>query len=245
MGQRATKLGFVLETVTTILVAAVALTLLWNFYVNRRTSIGQTPNAAKAARPGPVLPETPVSIDSASLKGDQSAPVVLLEFSDFQCPFCSKFARETLPELDRQYIQSGKVLFAFMQMPIAEIHPLAAKAAESAECAAAAGAFWPMHDRLFITPPDLGPDGLAKSAAAIGLNPVDFATCMDGRMTDGVRADVVQGKALGVQGTPTFFLGARTADGRVALTRSLVGALPYSEFTTAIEESLKTKVVGR
>lgn len=113
------------------------------------TGSGAGQPAGRGGRPAPPLPAQPLSISDAVVKGSERAKVVLIAFSDFECPYCSRFAKDTLPVLDEKYVRTGRVRVAFRHLPIESIHPTAFKAAEASECAREQGRFWEMHDRLF------------------------------------------------------------------------------------------------
>ena len=204
---------------------------------------GVRPTAAAAAtarpsRPDPPLPQEPVSLEGAQLKGSRSAKVVLVEFSDFQCPYCGRFARETLPTIDRTYVDSGRVLLAFREFPLETIHKLALNAATSAECAGEQGAFWKIHDSNFADQTGLETTALRAKAKAAGLNLTRWDTCMSGTASDRVKADEHTGALLGVTGTPTFFIGQVQPDGRVKLVKRLAGAIPAQQLAASLDEAL-------
>jgi protein-disulfide isomerase len=183
-------------------------------------------------------PVEPLSLDGARLRGEPSAGVVVLEFSDFECPFCGVFARSTLPSLVARYINSGKVRFAFRHFPLQGIHPRAVAAAQAADCAAGDGKFWEMHDALFAQPSALGPDDLRGVARTLGLRPTSFDRCLEGSPSASVRNDIAEGVAVAVQSTPTFFVGIAQPDGRIQVTRRLSGALPVERFAASIDHAL-------
>jgi len=181
-----------------------------------------------------------VSVDDNPFKGDKSAKLTLIEFSDYQCPFCVRHFRETLPQLEREYINTGKVKYVFRDFPIESIHRDAFKAAEAANCAGEQGKYWQMHDRLFQNQNQLGVEELPKHAQAIGLSLSAFQQCLDsGKHAAEIRKDMEHGQRAGVNGTPTFFLGVQDSDGEnVKVLRAIVGAQPYVQFKEAIESAL-------
>lgn len=134
-------------------------------------------------RPGPrrqalEVPEKPVSVAQAALLGAPTAPAAMIVYSDFECPFCQRFAREVLPEIQRSYVETGRLAVAFEHFPLA-IHPHAMDAAASAECARKQDRFWQMHDALFGDGADLERIGLARLASAVGLDVSAFARCLE------------------------------------------------------------------
>ncbi|NQW02964.1 MAG: thioredoxin domain-containing protein [Acidobacteria bacterium] len=192
---------------------------------------------ASARPPGPppqVLPDEPVSILTAQLKGNLNAKVAVIEFSDFQCPFCASFAQATFPALESQYVATGKVLWAFKHLPLDQIHPSARRAAEAAECGGQEGKFWEMHDQLFLNPRRLEPADLSRYASTVGLNAEQFDRCIAGEASAAVMADVVEATRLRLSGTPAFFLGT-VESGRVTVTEMLSGAKSLQAFQSVID----------
>jgi len=182
------------------------------------------------------LPVKPLSLVGAATRGSAQSRVVIVEYSDFQCPYCSKFANETLPRIDAEYVQKGRVLLAFRHLPIEAIHPLALKAAEASECAGRQGKFWEMHNRLLADPKTVTLASLQEFASSIGLNSSTFDKCLAGEQTAKVRADLETAKSLGLAGTPSFFLGIRRDDGQVTVKAVLFGAQPFQRFKDEIDK---------
>ncbi len=181
-----------------------------------------------------------VSVDDNPFKGDKNAKLTLIEFSDYQCPFCARHFRETLPQLEREYINTGKVKYVFRDFPLESIHREAFKAAEAANCAGEQGKYWEMHDRLFQNQNQLGVAELPKHAQVIGLSLPAFQQCLNsGKQAAEIRKDMEDGQRAGVNGTPTFFLGVQDSDGQnVKALRMIVGAQPHAQFKEAIESAL-------
>ena len=207
--------------------------------------LGEIKQFLQAARQPPARPPAAQPIDAtlnpdeAPTKGKPDAKLVLVEFSDYQCPFCQRHFQSVLPQLDKDYIQTGKLKYVFEDFPLEELHKNAFKAAEAAHCAGDQGKYWEMHDRLFNNQQALAPENLTAYAEAIGLNRDAFQQCLDSdKYAMQVRDGLAQGQQLGIQGTPTFFLGTMTADGKVKAVRILRGALPYSAFKEAIDSLL-------
>ncbi len=201
----------------------------------------------QAARQQPARPPAAQTIDAvvpigdAPTKGKADAKLVLVEFSDYQCPFCQRHFQSVLPQLDKDYIQTGKLRYVFQDFPLESLHKNAFKAAEAAHCAGDQGKYWEMHDRLFVNQQALAPENLTAHAEAIGLNRDAFQQCLDGgKYTAQVRDSLAAGEQLGVQGTPSFFLGTMTADGKIKAVRVMRGALPYPVFKETIDSLLAT-----
>ncbi len=169
-----------------------------------------------------------VSADDDAFKGDENAPVTIIEFSDFECPFCGSFYENALPQIEEKYIKTGKVKFVYRDFPLG-FHPDAQKAAEASECARDQEKFWEMHDTIFENQEAIGVSDLKGYAVGLGMNSGAFDTCLDsGKYTSEVQKDLSDGSKAGVDGTPAFFINGRR----------VVGAQPFSVFEAAIEGAL-------
>ena len=169
-----------------------------------------------------------VSAGGNTILGNANASVTIVEFSDFECPYCGKFFTETLPLITKNYIDTGKVKLAYRDFPLS-FHPDAEKAAEAAECAGEQNKFWEMHDKLFENQNALSVDNLKQYAKDIGLDSATFNSCLDsGKTAPEVQKDLTDGQSYGVSGTPTFFINGV----------EVVGAQPYSAFDQAIKQAL-------
>ncbi|GBC77945.1 Disulfide bond formation protein D [bacterium HR08] len=214
----------------------------------REATHSTPPSAPRVAEPSPAprsVAETPSSaivleIADAPSRGAKEAPVVLVEFSDYQCPFCARHVRETMPEIEREYVRTRKVRYVFRDFPLEAIHPHAFRAAEAARCAGEQGRFWEMHDRLFAHQNALTSKDLLAHAEALGLNLRRFRRCLEERrFAERIRRDLSEGQRAGVRGTPSFFLGVPESGGKVRVLRVLRGAQPYEAFRQAVEELLR------
>jgi len=183
-------------------------------------------------------PDFTLSIENAAIKGDATAKVVLIEFSDFECPYCGRYVRESYPQIDRDYVATGKIRYVFRHFPLASIHPRAVKAAEAGECARLQEKFWPLHDRLFANQKSLERPALVEHARAAGLDVKSFETCLDGQASAAILADLKAGSRAGISGTPTFFLGLAQNDGSVHVVEKLTGAKPYAAFQSVLDRLL-------
>ena len=189
--------------------------------------------AAAAPPPSAAAPEAPeakvdVKLGDAPVKGAAAAPVTVLEFSDFQCPFCGR-VNPTLKQIEDEY--KGKVKIAFRNLPL-PFHDKAHLAAEASLAATEQGKFWPYHDKLFANQQALDRPSLEKYADDLGLNMTRFRAALDsGKYKDKVDQDAKDAGAAGASGTPTFFING---------TR-LVGAQPYEKFKSMIDDELKKK----
>jgi protein-disulfide isomerase len=166
-----------------------------------------------------------------------------IEFSDFQCPYCGRFARDVYPTLRRDFVDSGRLKYVFRHFPLETIHPFALKAAEAVECAGQQGKYWELHDHLFANQQALSQEHLLEYAKTFGLDTRAFQTCMDGQMTAFIREDLAIAQRLGISSTPTFFIAEIQSDGQVRLIRRILGAQPYQTFKTLLDQ-LVTEEVG-
>lgn len=157
--------------------------------------------------------------------GPPTAPVEIVEFSDFQCPFCSRVG-PTLKQIQQTYGERVRLVFRDLPLPN---HAQAFKAAEAAQCAHDQGKFWEYHDVLFANQSALAPEQLKGHAATLGLDTAVFAACLDeGRHAERVRQDMAEAERLGINGTPAFFINGRF----------LSGALPFESFRAVIDDEL-------
>jgi protein-disulfide isomerase len=201
-----------------------------------RQQIAERPAVAPRAAQAPAIVK--VSGGNGPSLGKPDAPVTIIEFSDYQCPFCQRFASSTLPELRRDYVDTGKVRYIFRDFPLDNIHPDARKAAEAAHCAGDQGKYWEMHDALFKNTRALKVDSLKAHARAMGLNEGEFDACLDqGKYASVVNEHFSAGSGLGVTGTPSFFIGKTTADGTIE-GLNLRGAQPTASFRRVIDQLL-------
>jgi len=208
----------------------------------------KAPNAPANNQPTDNQPTGPVkvSMDDDAVLGSASAPVTLIEFSDYECPFCKRHFTQVYPEIKRDYIDTGKVKLVFRDLIAVSGHnPLATSEAMAAQCAKDQGgdaAYFKYHDELFKRTTSNG-NGLALSqlpviATAVGLNTTQFNQCLNSeKYKDEVAKDQADGNKAGVTGTPSFFVGKSTADGVIDGT-IIVGAQPYSAFKAAIDAAL-------
>jgi protein-disulfide isomerase len=183
----------------------------------------------RAKTPAVVLlrpPQIGVIAEGSRVKGRADAPITIVEFSDFQCPFCRN-ASATVRQIAAKY--GNDVRLAFRDLPLRQLHPNAQRAAEASRCAADQGKFWEYHDVLFANQDKLDRDGLLLHARTMGLDMHAFSACLDqGKYTDAVEKDVQEAQAAGVSGTPAFFINGVL----------LKGDVPASAFQKVIEEEL-------
>lgn len=181
-------------------------------------------------------------MEGASLRGSREAKIAILEFTDFECPFCGKLAREALSPLMSRYVDAGKVLLAVRNLPLEQIHKSALGAAGAAICAGDQGQYWQMHDALFADQEHLDRASIRERQAALGLDVVKSDLCIESPATKKrIAADTDAARALGVSGTPTLLIGVLDAGGRVKVTRRVSGAKSADEVEGLISELLNQR----
>src|SRR5438093_2305151 len=173
--------------------------------------------------PGQVDPTNAVlDVTGAPVRGDKNAKYTIVEFSEFQCPFCGRHVHDTVPQLENDYIKTGKAKYVFLDFPLESIHKNAFKAAEAGNCAAEQGKFWEMHDRLFANQQALEPAQLTEHAKAVGLDATKFQQCMDSdKYAADIRKDIAEGSKLGVNGTPTTFIALSQPNSKVKILKAI------------------------
>jgi protein-disulfide isomerase len=188
------------------------------------------------ARPVPAQGTITLPLEQRT-KGSATAPVTVYEMADFQCPYCSRFFKETFGAIDSEYIRTGKVRWIFINLPIPDIHPNAIAAAEFAVCAATEGKFWPVHDMLYSLQPDWenlkNPAPFFQSKIAkLGLKSDEMNSCLQsGRGSSMVKDDVAGAQKSGVRSTPSFYI-----EGGI-----MEGAQPTAVFRHILDSVYKAK----
>lgn len=184
-----------------------------------------------------------VSMDNDPVRGDQNAPITIVEFSDFQCPFCARFQVQTLPLILEQYVDTGKVKFVYRDFPIQNSHPNAMSAAVASECAHEQNKYWEYHDMLFENQAVWNKVEIASAIAVfkefatkLDLNQDQFNSCLDsGKYIEEINNDLNDGKDYGITGTPGFFIGNE----KIGFVK-LNGAQPFEAFKSVIDSQLNT-----
>jgi protein-disulfide isomerase len=172
--------------------------------------------------------------------GRADAPVTLVEFADYQCPFCKQFHTAAYAELKKNYIDTGKVRFVSRDLPL-EFHPFALKAAEAARCAGDQNKYWELRDALYANAAPPNDDVVKKAAESLSLDEKGFRACLDSdKYKADVQKDAVEAATLQISGTPTFVL-AKSAKDKLNGVR-IVGAQSFATFQAAIDGLLKTEV---
>jgi protein-disulfide isomerase len=192
----------------------------------------QAANPQQPAAPAPGA-KVNVAVGHFPIQGNPKAKVTIVEFADFRCPFCEQFFTNTESQIIKDYVDTGKVQYAFRNF--AFLGPASITAADAAECANDQGKFWDYYNYLYKNQPSesdtsmYNTDTLTQAAVSLGMDDNIFRTCLDGKKDEAkVNADLSDGQKAGVSGTPSFFVNGI----------SLVGAEPYSAFKTIIDQEL-------
>lgn len=176
---------------------------------------------------------------NAPILGSATAPVTMVEFTDFQCPYCRQFHAEVFPEIRKQYIDTGKVRFTQHDLPL-EFHGNAVRAAEAVRCAGDQNRYWQMRDIVAANPNRLDRAGLADLARKAALNTGQFSSCLDsGKYKQAVKIEAEHALRSRIRGTPSFILGRTTPEGVEGIL--IPGALPAEEFGKLIQQFLPAK----
>lgn len=234
------KFSFTLSVPMAILIGAILITgaVLYNGFGDQGASV-VAPNETPA--PTPIKDPSILFGPGDAVLGSADAKVTIVEFSDFQCPYCRSFFIGAYPELKKNYIDTGKVKLVFRHLPLS-FHPGARPAALAAQCAGDQGKFWQMHDTIFAEQQKQEADTSAVTrtvnfeiadlntwAKSLGLTMTTFNACMDSeKYGTKVDADIAAGTSFGVSGTPTFFVNGQF----------LLGAQPFSAFKKLIDDAL-------
>ena len=169
-----------------------------------------------------------IAVDGFPSIGPDDAPIVIVEFSDFQCPYCARFHDQTLQPLLDAY--PGKIRFVYRHFPLASIHSNAFQAAEASMCAYEQGAFWPYHDEIYENQANLGTELYIQIATDLGLDLESFRSCLENEdYKNQVQTDIDFANSLGVRSTPTFFINGL----------AFIGAQPLDAFKQVIDSELK------
>ena len=202
---------------------------------------------ARAAPAKQGFKPTDMQLGDVPYQGKQDAPVTLVEFSDYQCPFCKRHANTVMPALLKSYIDTGKVRFVMREYPIANLHSRAIAASTAALCAGDQGDYWGMHDALFNDQRANTDENFQEFAVNLGLDATAFADCLgDDRYATQIKADLADGQRLGISGTPSFVLGLTDPDdpSKVNLTKFIRGAQALPAFEAAIDDLLESANSG-
>jgi protein-disulfide isomerase len=184
-------------------------------------------NEAAAKPAGPA--HARLHMEGAPMLGSKDAPVTVVEFSDYQCPFCQRFHTQVYGDLKKDFIDTGKVRFYSRDLPIDQLHPNATRAAQAARCAGDQGQFWALRDIMSSHPDALDLNSLIADASLVKINPDTFRKCVETeKYKEAVKGDLLEAMKIGADGTPSFVVGKSTPDGVDG--ELIVGAQPYAVF---------------
>ena len=176
-------------------------------------------------------------LSGVSMLGSKTAPLTIVEYTDYQCPFCQRFHVTAFGELKKAYIDTGKVRFFSKDMPL-DFHPNAMRAAMAARCAGEQGKFWELRDTMGANPNSLDLEHIVGFAADLKMDTAALRTCIDsGKFKERVQNDVLEAMKIGATGTPTFIVGKSVGEGVDG--ELVVGAMPFQMFDVKLKELSK------
>ncbi len=184
--------------------------------------------------------ELTMNVFGEPFRGEAQARVAILEYSDFDCSFCARYATQIYPRIEAEYIKTGKVKYFFPDLPVQKEHPNALYKARIARCAGEQGKFWEMHGRLFADQKLIVPVDLPLLARSLGMDPNPFKACVDSdRYTENILRSAALAERTGIVGTPAFLIGKVSEDGRLLkATKIFFGAESYEAFKKVLDEFL-------
>lgn len=241
-----------------LMVVSFVIGSLWTkvAYLEKVKTVGSSNTALAANNPSAAAPQAPqaaptedlspknVSVDDDPVLGDKNAPVTVIDFSDYECPFCKRYFDDTFSQIKKDYIDTGKIKYVYRDLPLS-FHANAHKEAQAAECAREQGGdvvYYKYHDEIFKRTTSNG-TGLALTelsviAKDLGLSGTALQSCLDSdKYKAEVDKDLADATSVGATGTPTFFIGKSSPDGVITGTK-IVGAQPYSVFQAEIDKQL-------
>jgi len=226
-----------LDLVVTLAIGVASVLLIWRVAVDQ----------ASGAPPAPSKPTIEdlrsaglmTRIGSEARLGSSEAPLVIIEYSDFECPFCARYAAEIFPSIEQDFIAAGRVEYVFRNYPLERIHPSAVTAAHVAKCAHRQGYVVPMREFLFTHQQSLRAVKWTEAAVEMGLDRKMFESCISAQDTSDIRTEKEEGTRLGVNSTPTFLFGQRRNNGEVRIVGRLRGAPPPELFPEAVDLVMK------
>ena len=183
-----------------------------------------------------------INVHGEPFKGSTDAQLAIVEYSDFECPYCGKYARETYPRIVSEYIKTGKIRYYFRDLPL-PIHPNAMLAAQSARCAGDQGKFWEMHDSLFANQTALGSKDLTDRTHTIGIDQAKFQECITSeKYALAIRRSASGAEQMGINGTPAFGLGVVASNGDVInVSQFVLGFQSYDDLKQVLDDMLSSQ----
>lgn len=228
------RIRLVLDIIGTTALVITAVVLVWA--TTSRQPAASAGAAGAAGAPSLVDSVNMTLTATGHVKGSPRAKVAIVEFSDFQCPYCGRFAKETLPQIKRDFIDAGVAQFIYRDNPLESIHPFALKASAAAECADQQGKYWEMHDAIFAQQRELADTSFLDHAKTLRLDSATFSRCLEGGALPRIKQDQAEAGRLGVQSTPIFLIGRIESNGTIKVTKRINGAAPYETFKATLRE---------
>jgi protein-disulfide isomerase len=194
---------------------------------------------------GQPTPVSSMSVRGETFRGDRGARVAIIEYADFECPYCGEYEIQIFPQILSDYIETGKVKYFFRDLPLPG-HARAMPAARAAHCAGEQGKYWEMHDSLFAKQNALSGPALLDRAQTLGLDTAKFAECQSSeKYTADIQNSISEAQKMRIDGTPTFFLGVVEPSGDVTISKRVQGTAPFGVFKTEIDSLLAGKQEAR
>jgi protein-disulfide isomerase len=186
-------------------------------------------------------PVSSVSVRGETFRGDSGAHVAIIEYADFECPYCGEYERQVFPQLLTDYIETGKVKYFYRDLPL-PMHAHAMPAARAAHCAGEQGKFWEMHDSLFAKQNALSAPAFLDRAQTLGLDTTKFTECQSSeKFTADIQKSISEAQQMRIDGTPTFFIGIVEPGGDVTIEKRFNGMAPFDMFKTELDVLLTPK----
>ena len=182
-------------------------------------------------------------MEYTTFKGRTEAPVIVVEYADFECPACARFAKDTYPALKAALIDTGRIRFGFRHFPLPK-HPTAQLAAVAAQCAAEQNKFWEFYETVFRRSEKLSAAIVNSAGVSLGLDKARWATCRKGEAVGIVENHLQEARTLRLKGTPVFLIGSAIAPDKLSVKTAIYGAQAVSEFENAVKQVETSKVVS-
>jgi protein-disulfide isomerase len=230
------RLQGLLDSATSVATFVAACAVVWTVTFPR-----EAPRAAAsppARQPVSKIDGVETSL-SVNRKGDEGAKLAIIEFSDFECPYCGRYSRDIYPQVQRELVDKGLVVYSFRHFPLESIHKAALSAAKAAACAGQQDKFWEMHHRMFQNQKQLDDASLVLHAKTAGIDAARFTSCVNGDIASFIKSDQEEARKFGINSTPTLLVGLVQTNGRVKVMRKLAGAQPYENIKAVLDEVAK------
>jgi protein-disulfide isomerase len=241
-----TRIRAILDVVAAVCVTLASIAVIWNIVTARSSGVAIESTQGRAAEVVKDVAGLRLQTSLRFVHGvtDATAHVAVLEVTDFECPFCRRHARESYPKIKRDFVDTGRVVYALMNLPLEALHRNAADAARAASCAGRQAKFWEMHDWLFKDAANVTLENIRAHAHELPLDTRAFEQCL-AEGTAELRQEMEEARRLGVGSTPTFLLGQISGDGVISVRRRIDGAVSYSVIKAAIDELVASLSAGR